>query len=73
MNTFLKFHLRTELLLLLPSFDMLSFAGDVILFIDEVHILVGRGNRGSGLDIADLLKPSLGRGQLQVIVSCIMI
>ncbi|KAM4114315.1 hypothetical protein ACJW30_04G059600 [Castanea mollissima] len=44
-------------------------AGDVILFIDEVHILVGRGNRGSGLDIADLLKPSLGRGQLQCIAS----
>ncbi|KAK7838011.1 chaperone protein clpd, partial [Quercus suber] len=44
-------------------------AGDVILFIDEVHILVGRGNRGSGLDIAELLKPSLGRGQLQCIAS----
>ncbi|XP_040997592.1 chaperone protein ClpD, chloroplastic isoform X3 [Juglans microcarpa x Juglans regia] len=49
-------------------------AGDVILFIDEVHVLVGsetvgRGNKGSGLDIANLLKPSLGRGQLQCIAS----
>ncbi|KAH1126188.1 hypothetical protein GYH30_015289 [Glycine max] len=45
-------------------------SGDVILFIDEVHILVqagtiGRGNKGSGLDIANLLKPALGRGQFQ--------
>jgi ATP-dependent Clp protease ATP-binding subunit ClpA len=43
----------------------------VILFIDEVHNLigsgtVGKGNKGSGLDIANLLKPPLGRGELQV-------
>ncbi|XP_020111189.1 chaperone protein ClpD2, chloroplastic-like isoform X1 [Ananas comosus] len=49
-------------------------AGDVILFIDEVHNLigtgaVGRGNKGSGLDMANLLKPSLGRGELQCIAS----
>ncbi|URE44964.1 hypothetical protein MUK42_14952 [Musa troglodytarum] len=45
-------------------------SGDIILFVDEVHTLigsgiVGRGNKGSGLDIANLLKPSLGRGELQ--------
>lgn len=49
-------------------------SGDVILFIDEVHILVqsgtvGRGNKGAGLDIANLLKPPLGRGQFQCIAS----
>lgn len=49
-------------------------SGDVILFIDEVHTLVqsgttGRGNKGSGFDIANLLKPSLGRGQFQCIAS----
>lgn len=49
-------------------------SGDVILFIDEVHTLVqsgtsGRGNKGSGFDIANLLKPALGRGQFQCIAS----
>lgn len=49
----------------------------MILFIDEVHTLigsgtVGRGNKGSGLDIGNLLKPSLGRGELQCIASTTM-
>lgn len=49
-------------------------AGNIILFVDEAHILaqysaVGHGNKGSGLDIANLFKPSLGRGQLQCIAS----
>ncbi|XP_060205330.1 chaperone protein ClpD, chloroplastic isoform X2 [Lycium barbarum] len=52
-------------------------SGHVILFIDEVHTLVGagtvgRGNKGSGLDIANLLKPPLGRGELQCIASTTM-
>ncbi|KAG8379623.1 hypothetical protein BUALT_Bualt07G0108000 [Buddleja alternifolia] len=52
-------------------------SGDIILFIDEVHTLigsgtVGRGNKGSGLDIANLLKPSLGRGELQCMASTTM-
>nr|GMD38790.1 chaperone protein ClpD, chloroplastic isoform X2 [Ipomoea batatas] len=52
-------------------------SGNIILFIDEVHTLigsgtVGRGSRGSGLDIANLLKPPLGRGELQCIASTTM-
>ncbi|XP_009629143.1 chaperone protein ClpD, chloroplastic isoform X2 [Nicotiana tomentosiformis] len=52
-------------------------SGNIILFIDEVHTLVGagtvgRGNKGSGLDIANLLKPALGRGELQCIASTTM-
>ncbi|CDP15483.1 unnamed protein product [Coffea canephora] len=54
-------------------------SGNVIVFIDEVYTLigsgtVGRGNKGSSLDIANLLKPSLGRGKLQVIfLPCYML
>uniref|UniRef100_A0A2P2MXJ6 Clp R domain-containing protein n=1 Tax=Rhizophora mucronata TaxID=61149 RepID=A0A2P2MXJ6_RHIMU len=51
--------------------------GNIILFIDEVHTLVGAGtvgggNKGSGLDIANLLKPSLGRGEIKCIASTTM-
>ncbi|CAL1405619.1 unnamed protein product [Linum trigynum] len=51
--------------------------GNIILFIDEVHTLVGtgtvgRGSKGNGLDIANLLKPALGRGELQCIASTTM-
>jgi len=38
-----------------------------ILFIDEVHMLVGAGSAGSSMDAANILKPALARGQLQCI------
>ncbi len=38
-----------------------------ILFIDEVHMLVGAGSAGSAVDAANILKPALSRGELQVI------
>jgi ATP-dependent Clp protease ATP-binding subunit ClpC len=38
-----------------------------ILFIDEVHMLVGAGAAGSSVDAANILKPALSRGELQVI------
>jgi ATP-dependent Clp protease ATP-binding subunit ClpC len=38
-----------------------------ILFIDEVHMLVGAGSAGSQVDAANILKPALSRGELQVI------
>ncbi|TET54258.1 MAG: ATP-dependent Clp protease ATP-binding subunit [Anaerolineales bacterium] len=40
---------------------------DTILFIDEVHMLVGAGSAGSSVDAANILKPSLARGELQCI------
>jgi ATP-dependent Clp protease ATP-binding subunit ClpC len=38
-----------------------------ILFIDEVHMLVGAGSAGSSVDAANILKPALGRGEFQCI------
>ena len=38
-----------------------------ILFIDEAHMLVGAGSAGSSIDAANILKPALARGELQVI------
>lgn len=41
--------------------------GNIILFIDEIHTLVGTGNTQGGLDAANILKPSLARGEIQCI------
>ena len=46
--------------------DELKASGS-ILFIDEVHMLVGAGSAGSSVDAANILKPALSRGELQVI------
>ena len=42
-------------------------AKDIILFIDEVHTLIGAGSAEGAVDAANILKPSLARGELQVI------
>jgi ATP-dependent Clp protease ATP-binding subunit ClpC len=42
-------------------------SSDTILFIDEVHMLVGAGSAGSSVDAANILKPALARGELQCI------
>ncbi len=42
-------------------------SSDAILFIDEVHMLVGAGAAGSSVDAANILKPALARGELQTI------
>ena len=42
-------------------------SGNNILFIDEVHMLVGAGSAGSSVDAANILKPALARGELQCI------
>ena len=41
--------------------------GQIVLFIDELHTIVGTGNSEGGLDLSNILKPPLARGDLQVI------
>ncbi|MDD6049748.1 MAG: AAA family ATPase, partial [Clostridiales bacterium] len=41
--------------------------GDVLLFIDEMHTIVGAGSAEGSLDAANIMKPALGRGELQMI------
>jgi ATP-dependent Clp protease ATP-binding subunit ClpC len=40
---------------------------EIILFIDEIHLLVGAGAAGSGMDAANLMKPALARGEIRCI------
>ena len=47
--------------------DELSKNRDIILFIDELHTIVGAGNAAGSMDAANLLKPALARGEIQCI------
>ncbi len=40
---------------------------NIILFIDEVHTIVGAGNSSEGLDVSNIIKPFLSRGEIQII------
>ncbi|HCP15510.1 MAG TPA: ATP-dependent Clp protease ATP-binding subunit ClpC [Peptococcaceae bacterium] len=47
--------------------DEIRSSGDVILFIDEMHTLIGAGAAEGAIDAANILKPALARGELQAI------
>ena len=47
--------------------EVVDSAGEVVLFIDEIHTLVGAGATGGAMDAANILKPALSRGELQCI------
>ena len=47
--------------------DLISSNGNVLLFIDEIHLLIGEGRSGGAMDAANILKPELARGVIKVI------
>ena len=49
------------------ALDEVRQAGDVILFIDELHTIVGAGSAEGAVDAANIIKPALGRGEIRVV------
>ena len=49
------------------ALDEVKRSGDVILFIDELHTIVGTGSAEGAVDAANIIKPALGRGEIRVI------
>lgn len=49
------------------ALDEVKKAGDIILFIDEIHTIVGAGAAEGAMDAANILKPLLARGEIQLI------
>lgn len=47
--------------------EVLASEGEIILFIDEIHTLVGAGKSEGAMDAANILKPALARGDLRAI------
>ena len=49
--------------------EVVDSAGEIILFIDEIHTLVGAGKTSGAMDASNILKPALARGELRTIGS----
>ena len=49
--------------------DVIDSAGQIILFIDEIHTLVGAGKSSGAMDASNILKPALARGELRTVGS----
>jgi len=49
--------------------EVIDSAGEIILFIDEIHTLVGAGRSSGAMDASNILKPALARGELRTIGS----
>lgn len=49
--------------------EVVDSAGEIILFIDEIHTLVGAGRSSGAMDASNILKPALARGELRTIGS----
>lgn len=49
--------------------EVIDSAGEVILFIDEIHTLIGAGRSDGAMDAANILKPALARGELRAVGS----
>jgi ATP-dependent Clp protease ATP-binding subunit ClpB len=47
--------------------EVISAEGEIILFIDEIHTLVGAGGGDGAMDAANILKPALARGELRAV------
>ncbi len=47
--------------------EVVSADGEIFLFIDEIHTLIGAGKSGGAMDAANILKPALARGELRTI------
>ncbi len=47
--------------------EVIAAAGEIILFIDEIHTLVGAGGGEGAMDAANILKPALARGELRAV------
>ncbi len=47
--------------------EVISAAGEIVMFIDEIHTLVGAGKSEGAMDAANILKPALARGELRAI------